>query len=298
MVWCVRLEVPAGALPLLEAALEHLGGAVVTDYRPAGEPVPVAVYLADPPAHARIADLLAAAGVAAPDITIEALPELDWVAESQKALPAIEAGPFYVYGTHVVDPPPAGRIPLLIDANAAFGTGRHESTRGCLLALAALAEERRMPRALDMGCGSGILAIAVAKLWGGSVLAVDNDAGAVRVALENARLNGVAAQIEARYGDGYQVAAVGRGGPYDLIVENILADAICTMAPGLRRHLAPGGIAVLSGLLAEQAADVLAAHAPLRLSREWRFGAWVTLVLERERPAAGARRTPAAGKSG
>jgi ribosomal protein L11 methyltransferase len=282
MAWCVRLMAPAQALPLVELALEPLGGALVTDHDPAAALVPVAVYLADEPDRARLAALLAAAGVAAPEVTIEELPDTDWVAESQKALPALQAGPFYVYGTHIAEPPPADSIPLLIDANAAFGTGRHESTRGCLLALAALAEERRgMARALDMGCGSGILSAAVAKLWGGSVLAVDNDPSALRVTVENARLNGVAAHIEARQGDGYQCAGVGRGGPYDLIVENILADAICAMAPDLVRHLAPGGVAVLSGLLAEQAADVLTAHAPLRRKREWRLGDWVTLVIEK-----------------
>ncbi len=273
---------PAGALPLVELALEHLGGAVVTEHPPAvAEAIPVAVFLADKPDRARVVALLADAGVAVPEVTIEALPDMDWVAESQKALPPIQAGPFYVYGAHVTAPPPVASIPLLIDANAAFGTGRHESTRGCLVSLAALAEKRRVRRALDMGCGSGILAIAIAKLWGGSVLAVDNDERAVRVAAENARVNGVSSAIDARHGDGYRCPAVGADAPYDLIVENILADAICAMAPDLMRHLAPGGIAVLSGLLTEQADEVLAAHAPIRLKRQWRLDDWVTLVLEK-----------------
>ena len=282
----MRLVAPAKALPLIELALEPLGGAIVTDHNPPAEVVPVAIYLTDEPDRARVVALLAEAGVVAPEVTIEALPDTDWVAESQKALPAIQVGPFYIHGTHVTAAPPKSSIPLRIDANAAFGTGRHESTRGCLLALAALAEERQVARALDMGCGSGILAIAIAKLWGaklwgGSVLAVDSDADAVRVAMENARLNGEADQIEAWQGEGYRCTEVGRRGPYDLIVENILADAICAMAPDLMRHLAPGGVAVLSGLLLEQAAEVLAAHAPLRRKREWRLGGWVTLVVER-----------------
>jgi ribosomal protein L11 methyltransferase len=271
---------PAGVLPLVELAMEQLGGAVVTDHRPGAEVIPVAVYMTDKPERARVVALLADAGLASPEVTIEALPDTDWVAESQKALPAIQAGPFYVYGAHIGEPPPASSIPLLIDANVAFGTGRHESTRGCLLALAALAEERRFQRPLDMGCGSGILAIAMAKLWGALVLAVDNDEQAVGVAVENARLNDVASLVDARHGDGYHCAAVGSGGPYDLIVENILAEAICAMAPDLSRHLAAGGIAVLSGLLAEQAEAVLAAHAPIRLKRQWRLGDWVTLVME------------------
>ena len=281
MAWCIRLVAPAEALPLIELALEPLGGAVVTDHLPAAETIPIAVYLADKPERAHVAALLAVAGVVAPEVAIEALPQTDWVVESQKSLPAIQAGPFYIYGAHITAPPPLSSIPLRIDANAAFGTGRHESTRGCLMALAALAEERRIQRALDMGCGSGILTIAMAKLWGGSVLAVDNDAQAVGVAVENARINDVSSAIDARHGDGYHCPVVGDSGPYDLIVENILADAICVMAPELVRHLAPGGVAVLSGLLAEQAEEVLAAHASLRLWREWRLGDWVTLAVEK-----------------
>ena len=282
--WCVRLLAPAPALPLIELALEQLGGAVVTDGPDGDGYIPVSVFLAAAPDRPQLTALLAAAaaaaGVATPDVVIEALPKTDWVAENQRALPAIQAGPFYVYGAHVTAPPPAGSIPLLIEANVAFGTGRHESTHGCLLALAALADERRIGRALDMGCGSGILAIAMAKLWGGPVLAVDSDADSVRVTKENAAINSVAAAITAVHGDGYNCPAVGGGGPYDVIVENILADAVCAMAPHLKRHLAPGGCAVLSGLLADQAAEVLAAHAPLSLRREWRLGDWVTLVLQ------------------
>ena len=283
--WCIRLWVPAAALPLTELALAQLGGAVVTDGPDAAGQIPVSVFLAAAPDRPRLIALLAAAaaaaGVAPPEAAVEALPDTDWVAESQKALPAIQAGPFYVCGAHVTTPPPAGRIPLLIEANVAFGTGRHESTHGCLLALAALAEERRLNRALDMGCGSGILAIAIAKLWGASVLAVDSDADAVRVTGENAAINGVAASITAVRGDGYRCPAVAGGGPYDLIVENILADAICAMAADLQRHLALGGVAVLAGLLAEQADEVLTAHAPLRLRRQWRLGDWVTLLVEK-----------------
>jgi ribosomal protein L11 methyltransferase len=283
--WCVRLLAPAPVLPLIELALAQLGGALVTDGPDGDGNIPVSVFLAAAPDRPHLTALLAAAaaaaGVAMPETIIEALPETDWVAENQKALPAIQAGPFYVYGAHVTAPPPAGSIPLLIEANVAFGTGRHESTHGCLLALDALAAERRIGKALDMGCGSGILAIAMAKLWGGPVLAVDSDADSVRVTKENAAINDVAAFITAVHGDGYNFPAVGDGGPYDVIVENILADAVCAMAPQLKRHLAPGGCAILSGLLADQAAEVMAAHAPLRLKREWRLGDWVTLVLEK-----------------
>jgi len=281
--WCLRLVAPGGALPLIELALAQLGGAVVTDGPGADGGVPVSVYLAAEPDRTRVVALLAAAGlaagVAAPEVSITALPVTDWVAQSQQSLPAIQVGPFYVYGAHVTAPPPEESIPLRIEAAVAFGTGRHESTRGCLLALAALAESRRCNRALDMGCGSGILALAMAKLWACPVLAVDSDADAVRVTAGNARVNGVAELVAVRHGDGFRCSEVARRGPYDVIVENILAEAICAMAPHLLHHLAADGVAVLSGLLAEQTEEVLAAHAPLRRRQEIRLGDWVTLVV-------------------
>ena len=281
-VWRIGLVAPADALPAFEAALAEFGGALVSDAPEAGDPVALQLYLTEEPARERVTALLAAAslaaGIAFPGFDIERLPETDWVAASREALPAIRAGPFYLYGAHVSAPPPAGSIPVLIEA--AFGTGRHESTRGCLLALGDLAEERRIARALDMGCGSGVLAIAIAKLWACPVAAVDNDAGAVRAARDNAAANGVGGLVRARLGEGFGGAAIARGAGFDLIVANILAAPLRAMAPALLRHLAPGGAAVLSGLLADQEREVLEGYAPLALRRRIALGDWVTLVLE------------------
>jgi ribosomal protein L11 methyltransferase len=283
-VWRVGLEAPLAALPAVEAALAELGGALVTD-EPCGQaPVPVSLYLIEAPDRARVTALLAAAALAAgcwvPEVIIERLPETDWVAESRKALPAIRAGPFYLYGAHVSAPPPTGSIPILIEAGVAFGTGRHESTRGCLLALADLAKERRVTRALDMGCGSGVLAIAIAKLWACPVTAVDLDAQAVRAARENVEANGVGGLVRVQLGEGFRGDALGRDAVFDLIVENILAGPARVLARDLVRHLAPGAVAVLSGLLADQDQGVLEAHAPLHVARRIALGEWVTLVLE------------------
>ena len=246
--------------------------------------MPVRSYQSEEPDRARLTALLAVAALAAgtpvPEFAIERLPETDWVAESRKALPPIQAGPFTLYGAHVAEPPPAGSIPILIEASTAFGTGRHESTRGCLLALAGLAEDRGVGRALDMGCGSGVLAIAMAKLWSCPVTAIDLDAQAVRVARENAAANGVGDLVQAHRGRGYRCAAIGRDTRFDLVAANILAGPLGDMAPELVRHLAPGGAALLSGLLAGQDEGVLDAHAPLRLIRRIALGDWVTLVLE------------------
>ncbi|MFQ5775837.1 MAG: 50S ribosomal protein L11 methyltransferase [Kiloniellaceae bacterium] len=288
--WCVSIEAPVTALAALEAGLATLGGAVATDLPDAQGRARVHAYLPEEPDKARITALLAAAalaaGVEAPGFALERLPDLDWVAESRKSLPPVRAGPFYVYGAHVAAAPPAGSIPLQVEAGLGFGTGRHESTKGCLLALAELAGARTVRRALDMGCGSGILALAVAKLWACPVVAVDNDVEAVRVAAQNARLNAVADLVRVCEGDGYRCPAVARGAPYDMIVSNILAEPLCAMAPDLIARLAPGGVAVLSGLLAEQEGRVLACHEGLRSIRRIARGEWVTLIVESRTPTA------------
>lgn len=285
--WSLEVKVPSAGLPLFEAAFGQLGGAIVTDAADRDRMIPMTVYLAERPDPADLIALLAvasgAAGVGIPEVSIAALPPTDWVAESHRSLPPIRAGRFYVFGSHVTDPPPPASLPIRIDANLAFGTGRHESTHGCLLALSDLARARRVRRPLDMGCGSGILAIAMAKLWHRSVLAVDNDRDAVRMARSNARDNGVAGLVSSLESDGYRRAAIARRGPFDLITANILAEPLMTMAGDLAAHLAPGGTAVLAGLLDRQAGAVLSRHRGygLALVRCYRLGDWATLVLKR-----------------
>ncbi|WP_282606481.1 50S ribosomal protein L11 methyltransferase [Pelagibius sp. Alg239-R121] len=283
--WCLAFSVEAGALPLFETIFEVLDGAMVTGAPGSGGLMTLEIYLAEPPPDQRIGELLATAseiaGVPSPKYTLTQLPDVDWVAESQKALPPISAGRFYVYGSHVTGLPPAASIPLLVEANVAFGTGRHESTYGCLLALSQLARRQRPRNALDMGCGSGILAMAMAHLWHCPILAVDNDADSVRVAGENARENRVSDWIEPHCGDGYRSHLVARRGPFDLIVANILAEPLCAMATDLKRHLAPGGHVILAGLLTSQQRQVLARHRGqgMHLVRRLHFGEWTTLVL-------------------
>ncbi len=288
--WTLVLGVPSAALPIFETALDVLEGALVigvADEDGASGTVPLRLYLTRRPQRAEVTALLAAAAAAAkvaiPAFDIEAVPDLDWVAESQKSLPPIRAGRFFVHGTHESGPVPPARIPILIDAGAAFGTGRHESTRGCLIALSRLAKWRQFRRPLDLGCGSGVLAIAIAKLWPVPVLAVDNDQTAVGVAAENARINGVATRLRCTASDGYRSAVVARRAPYDLIVANILAAPLAAMAGDLARCLAPGGVAVLSGLLAAQERAVLAPHRGqgLRLRSRVLVGDWATLLVGR-----------------
>jgi len=207
----------------------------------------------------------------------------DWLAKVARGFPPMQIGRFYVHGNHVTQASPAGSVPIKVDAGAAFGSGEHGTTSCCLKAIDALAKRRKFVRVLDMGCGSGILAIAAAKLWNQPVLAVDIDPVAVKVTQENAEINCVSQLVIASVSDGYAGERVKRGGPYDLIISNILARPLVAFAPELAKNLSIGGVAVLSGLLTSQEKQVLSAHIMqgLKLSRRFVDGQWCTLVLER-----------------
>jgi ribosomal protein L11 methyltransferase len=204
-----------------------------------------------------------------------------WLARSYAGFPEQRIGRrFVIRGTHLRGPAPPGRVLLTLDAALAFGSGEHGSTRGCLLALEAFA--RRHPRRLlDLGTGSGILAIAAACLLRRPVLATDIEPWSVRVARRNTRLNRVGPRVGVRLANGWHHPAVRGGGPYDLVFANILARPLCLMARDLARHLAPGGAAVLAGLLGSQVRQVLAAHRRhgLVLARRFAQGNWTTLVV-------------------
>lgn len=231
----------------------------------------------------RVALVARALGVPEPELTVERLPETDWLAASYQAFPPIRIGRFFVHGSHLGGVPPPGTIGLTIDAATAFGTGEHPTTRGCLLAVERLAKRARVRRALDLGCGTGILAFAIAKSWGCPVLASDLDREAVRVARINARVNRVAGLVSAVVGDGYRHRRIGRDGPYDLIAANILARPLVRMAGDLAAHLAPGGTALLAGLLARQERQVLNAHRARGLALVGRVpvNGWPTLILRK-----------------
>lgn len=283
--YCLSLELPDTALGAFDAIFEPLGGALVIGDKDAWGLRSWQLYLADAPDSAELTRLLALAAETAeierPSHRLERLPDIDWVAESQRALPAVTAGRFRIRGAHIAEPAPWGSVDLLVEASAAFGTGRHETTRGCLLALSDLAKRRNVQQVLDMGCGSGVLAMAAAKVWPCRVLGVDNDAPSLEVAAANLRVNGVAGRVALAYSDGFRRAEVAAQGPYDLILANILAEPLCRMAHDLSRHLAPGGAAVLSGLLVSQEGPVIARYraAGLRVVTRYRLAEWSTLVL-------------------
>jgi ribosomal protein L11 methyltransferase len=214
------------------------------------------------------------------------VPATDWVSLNQASFPPLRIGRYFIYGSHHPVPVPAGRIGLLIDAATAFGTGEHATTRGCLLALDAVARIGRARRILDMGSGTGVLALAAAKTWRRPVAAFDIDAEAVRVSAHNAQRNGVACLVHARRSAGYRDRFIARAAPFDLVFANILARPLTLMARDLGRVLAPGGIAILSGLLPWQEDQVLAAHRARRLNLCQRLvvSGWSTLIIARGRP--------------
>ncbi|CDM58364.1 MULTISPECIES: 50S ribosomal protein L11 methyltransferase [Rhizobium] len=213
----------------------------------------------------------------------EVIPDVDWVAKSLEGLKPVRAGRFLVHGSHDRDKVRSGDIAIEIDAGQAFGTGHHGTTAGCLETIDAVFRSRRVRNALDLGTGSGVLAIAVRKLRNIPVLATDIDPIATRVAAENVRRNGIASGIATETAPGFHSTTFGAHGPFDLIIANILARPLIKMAPQLVNHLAPGGSVILSGILAAQRWKVLAAYngAHLRHVRTiWRNG-WVTIHLDR-----------------
>jgi ribosomal protein L11 methyltransferase len=206
-----------------------------------------------------------------------------WLARTYAAFPEQRVGRrFAVRGTHLSGPTTSGRLTIVLDAAVAFGSGEHGSTRGCLRALERVAW-RHPRRILDLGTGTGILAMAAAKLLHRKVLATDIEPWSVRVAAENAARNGLGRRVRFVRADGWTAPAVRGGGPYDLIFANILARPLCRMAKDLARHLAPGGTAILAGLLRTQARWVLAAHRRrgLALQAVLAEDRWTTLILRR-----------------
>ena len=216
-------------------------------------------------------------------VTVEALPDQDWIRLSQEGLPPVRAGRFFVYGAHDAGEVPHGVIPMRIEAGMAFGTGHHETTALCLAALSDLARRHSYRNVLDLGCGTGLLAIGAAKLWRHKVLATDIDPVAFDVTMENARANGEAPLVRALTAEGLTHPGIAAKAPFDLIVANILASPLTQLAPGIARSLAKGGMLVLSGLLTWQENLVVSFYTPhgLILRKRRRDGPWTALVLER-----------------
>ncbi|HEY8003157.1 MAG TPA: 50S ribosomal protein L11 methyltransferase [Phenylobacterium sp.] len=214
-------------------------------------------------------------------VATDKLADADWLAMALSGLAPVRAGRFFVFGAHDRGLAPLSAVSLRIEAGAAFGTGHHGTTVGCLLAFDALLKRQRFGRVLDVGCGTGVLAIAAARTGSRVALGTDIDGPSVRIANENARLNRARARFV--HAGGLEDARVRRRGPYDLVFANILAPPLVALAQDIKGALKPGGTAILSGLLRTQERRVLAAYASrgFRLQGRLHRDAWATLVLRR-----------------
>ena len=214
-------------------------------------------------------------------VKVEKLADADWLAMSLSGLPPVRAGRFFVYGAHDEGIVPSNTVNLKIDAGAAFGTGHHGTTVGCLVAFDELLKKERFERVLDVGCGTGVLAIAAAKTGSKVAVGTDIDQPSVRIANENAKLNMADARFVHAFG--LNDRKVRQHGPYDLVFANILAPPLVSLSQDIKNALSLGGVAILSGLLRTQERRVKAAYLSrgFRLKRRLHRDAWATLVLEK-----------------
>ncbi|GHG84262.1 50S ribosomal protein L11 methyltransferase [Pseudodonghicola xiamenensis] len=239
-------------------------------------------YFTESPDTVELALLAAAYG--AKDFAISELPETDWVAHVRRELAPVEAGRFFLYGSHDADKVPADRIPLLIEAAMAFGTGHHGTTLGCLRALDRLVTQGfKADKVADIGCGTAVLAMAAARVWDGTFIASDIDQVAVDVAEANLKANGMEGQVHCVEAAGFAHPDIEANAPYDLIFANILKGPLVALAPDLAAHLRPGGYAILSGLLNEQADEVREVYfqSGVNFVEDERIGDWTTLLLQK-----------------
>ena len=284
----VSVTIPADALEFYEAAMEQACGTVGFFLDEATGMWTVEGVKDQGDNEAELASALALAALAsgyAAELTRSATEAEGWLLRTYEAFPEQLIGRrFAIRGTHIEGPPTPGRLTILLDAAIAFGSGEHGSTRGCLRALETVAW-RNPRRILDLGTGSGVLAMGAAKLLRRRVLGTDIDPWSVRVANSNAARNGLGRLVHCVRADGWTSPALAKAAPYDLVFANILARPLCKMAASLAQHLAPGGTVILAGLLDTQAHWVLAAHRRqgLVLERTLREGRWTTLVLRRRK---------------
>lgn len=242
----------------------------------------VGCYFEEEPDDTELA--LMAAIYGAKPFAVSEVPETDWVAHVKRELQPVEAGRFFVYGSHDADKVPANKVALLIEAAMAFGTGHHGTTKGCLLALDRLDRAGfRGQNVADIGCGTAVLAMAAAAIWPRPVIASDIDPVAVEVARANAAANNLADRVICVEGAGFAQADLRARAPYDLVFANILKGPLLDLAPDMAAHVAPGGYAILSGILNTQADEVIAAYkrAGFTLGARDEITEWTTLVLRR-----------------
>jgi ribosomal protein L11 methyltransferase len=269
---------------LLNESLDEGQAAVAAFEQPDGR-WSISAHFAEAPNQASIRELvaLAAGDDIAQHITFYTVEAKDWVAASLEGLVPVPAGRFIVHGRHDRARIPTNKLGIEIEAALAFGTGHHGTTRGCLLLLDQVLRSRQPKRVLDLGTGTGVLAIAAAKAMRRRVLASDIDPVSVRVARDNARLNGVGNLVEAICASGFSAPQFSIRGPFDLVLANILANPLRQMATPMAAHLAPSASVILSGLLPHQAQGVIASYRArgVILRRHLKIDGWSSLLMQR-----------------
>lgn len=265
----------------LEAIEPEPMGVGVFDLEDGSGTFEVGAYFTEPPDAVALALLAAVHGAA--EFAVSEVPETDWVAHVRRELSPVEAGRFFVYGSHDAGKVPDGRVALLIEAAMAFGTGHHGTTLGCLLAIEKMAKEAKSPaRIADIGCGTAVLAMAAARVWQeADVIASDIDQVAVDVAEVNLRANGLEGRVETLVAEGFSHPRL--AGPFDLVLANILKGPLIDLAVPMAKAVRPGGTVILSGLLSEQADDVAGNYVAtgFNLIDRTDIVDWTTLILRR-----------------
>lgn len=239
-------------------------------------------YFTESPDVSELALLQVMSG--AKPFVVSEVPDVDWVAHVRRELAPVEAGRFYVYGTHDADTVPSDAIPLLIDAAMAFGTGHHGTTLGCLRALDGLANDGFVGKNVaDIGCGTAVLAMAAARIWPNAVMASDIDQVAVDVALTNVRSNDLLGRVHCVEAAGFNHPDLVAKSPYDLVFANILKGPLIGLAPDMKTNIQAGGYAILSGILNEQADSVIEVYAQngFNLISRTEIVDWTTLLLQK-----------------
>ena len=259
------------------------GQAAITAYEGPGGRWDIIVHFAEPPDENAIRDLvgLAAGDEAAQGLAFDTVEAKDWVKATLDELVPVRAGRFVVHGQHDRARVPANKLGIEIEAALAFGTGHHGTTRGCLLLLDHVLKAHQPRRVLDLGTGTGVLAIAAAKALHIGVLASDIDPPSVHVARENARLNETGHLVEMIRATGFSAPQFVAAAPFDLVLANILANPLRQLAAPMARHLAPSALVILSGLLTHQAPSVMAAYRARGLvpQKHLRIEGWSSLLL-------------------
>ena len=264
----------------MERLLPEPTGVVVFETEDGSGVWEVGGYFIDEPNQAGLA-LLATAFDARPYVVSE-VPETDWVAHVNRELAPVQAGRFFVYGSHDADKVPVGSISLLIEAAMAFGTGHHGTTLGCLGAVDRLAKQEFVGlNVADIGCGTAVLAMAAAKIWPNPVLASDIDQVAVDVAEANVVANALVGRVICVEAAGFDHPDLRAAAPFDLVFANILKAPLIRLAPDMAHSVAPGGYAILSGILNEQADEVIGVYARygFNLTHRDEIVDWTTLTL-------------------